>query len=149
MGSAVEENNKSLSCIQCKKRFSSAKTLNIHKMIHTGEKPFSCSHCDYKCLTSSYLRKHELIHTGDKAFSCTHCDYKCSRLAYLKRHVRNHAGSTDWDFSGSFQDFQDIKTEDNNKMQCWLLQTENSENIAWECAFLPTWVLMKRIPIMG
>ena len=57
---------KDYKCDFCPKAFAFKRTLNNHRMIHTGEKPFKCNYCDAKFTDLSTRRQHEQssIHLG-------------------------------------------------------------------------------------
>ncbi|XP_073467854.1 LOW QUALITY PROTEIN: uncharacterized protein [Aquarana catesbeiana] len=89
---AVLPTEKSFSCTECGKCFSSRSKFNVHKISHTGEKPYSCPECG-KCFSQkSNLYTHQRSHTGQKPYYCPECGKCFSQKSNLYKHQRSHTG---------------------------------------------------------
>uniref|UniRef100_A0A9J8B1E5 C2H2-type domain-containing protein n=1 Tax=Cyprinus carpio carpio TaxID=630221 RepID=A0A9J8B1E5_CYPCA len=82
--------NRSLSCIQCGKFFSSHAYLEVHMRIHKGEKPFTCKQCGRSFTAKGSLTRHMRIHTGEKPFTCQQCGKSFSNRGHLRDHMNVH-----------------------------------------------------------
>ena len=109
---------KTYSCVQCDKRFSSPSGLRHHMNIHSkkhectecdrcfknrsdlprhmrshsGEKPFECTVCNKRFTRSYSLDNHSRIHSGEKPYKCHMCDKAFSQSGHLDTHMRVHTG---------------------------------------------------------
>ena len=52
-------------CDVCKKRFTLASNLVIHKRTHTGERPYECDVCNKRFTSANNLVTHKRTHTGE------------------------------------------------------------------------------------
>lgn len=112
--------NSGYKCPMCGVKLKSARTLNYHILIHTGEKPFQCKICGmtfrapeqrdsherkhsgerpFKCrfcgksfLGYATMYQHQAIHTAEKKHKCDMCPYKTHRPAALRIHLLSHTG---------------------------------------------------------
>ncbi|XP_077346076.1 LOW QUALITY PROTEIN: uncharacterized protein LOC143989682 [Lithobates pipiens] len=104
---AVLPTEKSFSCTECRKCFSSQSKFNVHKISHTGEKPYSCLECG-KCFSQkSNLYTHQRSHTGQKPYSCPECGKVFSQKSNLYTHQRSHTGEKPYSCSECGKRFSD------------------------------------------
>ncbi|XP_023222715.1 ras-responsive element-binding protein 1-like isoform X1 [Centruroides sculpturatus] len=54
--------NQSNTCIVCKKKLSSASSLDRHMLTHSGERPFPCKFCDTAFTTNGNMHRHMRTH---------------------------------------------------------------------------------------
>ncbi|XP_054876593.1 zinc finger protein 513-like, partial [Poeciliopsis prolifica] len=85
------EEQVSLTCSLCHRKFSSKLTLRRHLGVHGAEKPFTCPHCPYSSRLKASLRQHLRTHTGEKPFRCAECPYASIDRSSLLRHSRTHS----------------------------------------------------------
>ena len=62
---------KSYSCTNCEKRFSSKSGLSEHMNMHRDK--YKCTECGKCCKSGSKLAVHRRSHSGEKPFECTVC----------------------------------------------------------------------------
>ena len=81
------QQEKSISCLECDKKFYSQIQLTHHmKQVH-AEKKFMCNQCDYKSSQKHNLKVHQAIHS-DERLSCNVCHEKL-KYTSLSSHMRN------------------------------------------------------------
>jgi KRAB domain-containing zinc finger protein len=115
---------KSFECEICKKKFSSASNLKVHKKNHMSKIKFQCDLCPktfkskigllahltqkhasntkvLRCKTCSYetklrdgLKRHEKIH--NKTLKCPKCDKKFATKWFLNEHFNTHGDAKDY-----------------------------------------------------
>ncbi|XP_064649482.1 zinc finger protein 845-like isoform X2 [Lineus longissimus] len=83
---------KPFKCSFCSKGFTRKNHLTEHVRTHTGERPFACQFCEKRFSKKGHKNKHERIHTGEKPFSCNDCPKKFTSGSCLKRHQSIHSG---------------------------------------------------------
>ena len=88
---ALKELNDSLKCDICQKQFTTAKSVRIHRLTHTGEKKFQCPHCPWKFYLAWKLKRH-MTRAHENApdtnkFPCEMCTKDFFKEAALKNHV--------------------------------------------------------------
>ena len=88
----IQKSIKGFECSICFKNFTTNRSLQKHKRIHTGEKPFQCKTCSKSFSWSVILKNHERVHTGEKPFKCKTCSKSFTRLGNVKAHERIHTG---------------------------------------------------------
>ena len=94
---AVKEVTKILRCDICQKQFTSAKSVRVHKMIHTGEKKYQCPHCPWKFYVAWKLKRHmQHAHVNaakNNRFPCEMCMKEFHKKEHLQKHEREaHPG---------------------------------------------------------
>ncbi|XP_073450733.1 uncharacterized protein [Aquarana catesbeiana] len=99
------QGEKTFSCPECGKCFSSELILSVCQRYHTREKHHSCSECGKGFLCKSDLTIHFRCHTGEKPYSCTECGRSFSQKAHLSRHQRLHTGEKPYSCSECGKDF--------------------------------------------
>merc|ERR1712130_377488 len=81
-------------CIQCQKRFSSAKHLRIHQRSHDNERNEKCRFCNKYFLDSSTLRNHiKCVHSESIAYNpdlCRICYKSFVKRSLLRIHHSTH-----------------------------------------------------------
>ena len=83
------QQEKSMSCFDCNKKFCSQIYLTNHmKHVH-GEKKYMCSQCDYKSSQKYNLKAHQVIHSDERPFSCKLCHEKFKLSTTLYTHMNN------------------------------------------------------------
>ncbi|XP_018426439.1 PREDICTED: zinc finger protein OZF-like [Nanorana parkeri] len=80
------------SCSECGKRFPLKSQLIVHFRSHTGEKPYACPKCKKRFPRTSDLVIHQKLHTGMKPNACHECGKCFLRKQDLLRHQRSHTG---------------------------------------------------------
>jgi len=79
-------------CDVCYKCFSTAGTLQSHKMIHK-DKPLTCAICDKGFSGSGSLKRHQLTHSRGNSFQCSICSKFFHSADFVERHkLKTHPG---------------------------------------------------------
>ncbi|KAK7944478.1 hypothetical protein WMY93_000206 [Mugilogobius chulae] len=77
-------------CTYCGKCFSSARGLETHIRVHTGERPFCCAQCGKRFTQSGHLKTHQSVHTGERPFGCQLCGKRFAGKQNLRIHQQKH-----------------------------------------------------------
>ena len=77
-------------CTVCDKRFTQKRSLNEHKLIHSGGMLYPCTQCGKRFVSQSYLNLHKNLHTS--RYKCTECGKHCRCSRDLAVHSRIHSG---------------------------------------------------------
>ncbi|XP_014214703.1 fez family zinc finger protein 1-like [Copidosoma floridanum] len=83
--------NKTFTCLVCKKVFNAHYNLTRHMPVHTGARPFKCKTCGKGFRQASTLCRHKIIHTQEKPHQCKTCGKAFNRSSTLNTHTRIHA----------------------------------------------------------
>jgi len=84
---------KKIICEYCSKKFAIKSQHDKHVIaIHTKVRKFSCDQCEVKCTSKVNLRRHVVIHSDEKRFACPECGMKFKQKNALDRHKLVHTG---------------------------------------------------------
>lgn len=87
---------KKFNCDQCKKKYSSARSLKKHKSVccEDNTKLYNgCTLCNSTFSNKYLLNRHVTnVHAPEKRFKCDQCDSRFASLVYLNAHKRYHSG---------------------------------------------------------
>ena len=73
--------------------FAAAKTLQEHRIRHTGVRAHHCMYCERSFSRKSTLKVHLRLHTAELPYVCLECGKKYAQSGLLKRHIlRVHSG---------------------------------------------------------
>ena len=86
-----EEEN-SMNCKICKKRFKNRSGLEQHRVTHTKEKSYECTKCGKKFGTPGILYNHSFVH--NPPHHCHICAFKFAQKAGLQNHLKKFHGSS-------------------------------------------------------
>ena len=80
---------KPFACQSCGFRTSTNSLLDNHVKIHNEELSVECSFCDKKFRHKNSKVQHERVHTGEKPFKCNTCTKAFSQATHLLTHDKN------------------------------------------------------------
>ncbi|CAH1790698.1 unnamed protein product [Owenia fusiformis] len=83
----VSGDESSLHC--CGIKFSSTKTLEVHKYLHHPKPQMKCNFCEKTFIHRNKLTSHERKHTSEKPFKCQFCDKYFKSPGSRSDHERN------------------------------------------------------------
>ena len=85
-----EQDDRTLQCDQCDKKFLNGRTLYQHQKKFHGDKNFKCQECDFGTYAPGLLREHiEHKHLEQTKFPCDQCSFVSNIKAKFNSHMRN------------------------------------------------------------
>ncbi|XP_040178294.1 oocyte zinc finger protein XlCOF15-like [Rana temporaria] len=134
-GAGIQE-EKSCSCLECGKCFTSISALVVHQRSHIGEKLFPCIECR-KCFSTKYsLLSHQRLHTGEKPHVCSACGKCYRKKSQLKRHHQYYKGEEQYSCSKCGKCFSQ-KCGLNEHLKC---HTDEKPYCCFECGKSFSWM---------
>ncbi|XP_026477455.1 zinc finger and SCAN domain-containing protein 12-like [Ctenocephalides felis] len=89
--------NKSWSCDECGKKYSSRNLLYEHMNTHTGKRPYQCEQCSKSFASKYTMAAHMKTHTDrPRPYQCSQCTKAFFSQQNLTQHERTHSGIKDY-----------------------------------------------------